>query len=122
MATRVSTVKHAQKEAQVMREISNFFLRILYDEKRLFGLYVTRASLSPDKGMCTVFFHTSGGQQDFEEKRPVLILYKPSLRTALSKSLYSRYVPDLVFKYDAPFDKQRKVEDLMDRLKSEGKL
>ncbi len=122
MANRVREIKHAQREALIYKEISNLFVRITYDEKELTSLYVNRVSLSPDRSNCTVYFQTLGGLEDFDAKFSKLILYKPSLRTALSKTLHGRYVPDLVFKYDDKFDKQRRVEDLMDRLKDEGKL
>jgi ribosome-binding factor A len=122
MVNRVREIKHAQREALIYKEISHLFVRITYDEKVLSSLYVTRVSLSPDRSNCTIFFQTLGGLADFETKLPTLVLYKPSLRTALSKNLHGRYVPDLVFKYDEQFDKQRHVEDLMDKLKEEGKL
>ena len=122
MANRVREIKHAQREALIYKELSSLFIRVAYDEKLLASLYVNRVSLSPDRSNCTVYFQTLGGIEDFEAKLRTLILYKPSLRTALSKTLHGRYVPDLVFKYDDKFDEQRRVEDLMDRLKDEGKL
>lgn len=122
MVNRVREIKHAQREALIYKEISNLFIRVTYDEKLLTSLYVNRVSLSPDRSRCTIYFQTLGGLDDFQAKLPTLILYKPSLRTALSKILHGRYVPDLIFKYDEAFDKQRHVEDLMDKLKDEGKL
>ena len=120
--SRVSTIKHAQKESVLLHSIAQFFMQIMQDEPLLEGLTVTRVALSPDKGKCTVFFHTIGGLKDFEDKRKTLVLYKSSLRQALAKSLHGRYTPDLRFAYDQQLDKQRHIDDLIDKLKDEGKL
>lgn len=119
---RVSDIKHAQRESLLYRTISNYFLQITFDDPQLKGLYVNRVTLSADRSMCTVYFQTEGGKADFEAKRKQLVLYKPSLRNALSKILRGPYTPNLRFKYDEQFEKQRKIEELFDKLKDEGKL
>jgi ribosome-binding factor A len=118
---RLREIKHAQRESQLLRDISNFFLRITLDEPSLQGLFINRIRLSADRSVCTVFFHTPGGFSEYEEKRPLLVLYKPTLRTALSKSLHGRYTPDLIFEYDAQYDKQRRIDDLLEQLQKEEK-
>jgi ribosome-binding factor A len=121
-SSRLSEIKHAQKESLLLRLISQFFMQILLDEKELQGFAVNRVKLSPDKGMCTVLFFASGGEQEFEEKKHLLILYKPSLRSALAKAINARYTPNLLFTYDVAFEKQRRINDIIDKLKDEGKL
>jgi ribosome-binding factor A len=116
---RLREIKHAQREAQVLREVSNFFLRITLDDPRLQGIYISRVKLSANRSMCTIFFYTPGGITDYEAKRPILVMYKPTLRTALSKTLHGRYTPDLVFDFDAQYEKQRKVDDLLEQLHHE---
>ncbi len=120
--SRVSTIKHAQKESVLLHTIAQLFMPIMQDEPLLEGLTVTRTVLSPNKNSCTIFFHTLGGLKEFEEKRKTLVLYKPSLRRALAKSIHGRYTPDLRFAYDQQLDKQRHIDDLIDKLKDEGKL
>jgi ribosome-binding factor A len=119
---RLRDIKHAQRESLLQREISNFFLQITLDDPQLKGLYVSHVKLSADRSMCVVYFHTDGGKEDFEAKRKQLVLYKPSLRAALSKILHGPYTPNLRFKYDEQFEKQRKIENLFEKLKKEGKL
>jgi ribosome-binding factor A len=116
---RLREIKHAQREAQVLREVSNFFLRITLDDHRLQGIYITRVKLAANRSMCTIFFYTPDGMSDYETKRPVLVMYKPTLRTALSKTLHGRYTPDLIFEYDAQYDKQRRVDDLLEQLQTD---
>ncbi len=120
--SRVSSIKHAQKESMLLHTIAQLFIQIMQDEPLLTGFTITRVELSPNKNRCTVFFHTLGGLSEFEEKRKTLVLYKPSLRQALSKSIHGRYTPELRFAYDQQLDKQRRVDDLIDKLKDEGKL
>jgi ribosome-binding factor A len=122
MSKQQQEIKRAQKESYLFREISNFFLQITIDEPRLSGLYINKISLSSDGGICNVLFLASNGRAEFEEKLPLLILYKPSLRSALAKTSQSRYTPNLVFRYDEDQEKADKINRLIDKLKDEGKL
>ncbi len=119
---RVSSIKHAQKESVLLHTLAQLFVQVIQNEPSLGGLTITRVKLSPDKGRCTIFFHAIGGIEEYEEKRKTLVLYKPSLRQSLSKSVKGRYTPDLQFTYDQELDKQNRINDLIDKLKDEGKL
>ena len=122
MAAKSKDVKKSQKESFFLHEVADLFLKIALDDKMLHDFYVTRVELSPDGGLCTVFFHTPAGYASFEERKKHLILYKPSMRASIAKASHARYAPDLRFSYDEGIDKQNKIEDLFNRLKSEGKL
>lgn len=117
-----SDIRRAKKESLYFREISSFFLRIALDDKNLDGIHLNSVQLSPSKTVCTALFCCDGGQEAFKERLPHLILYKPAVRKALSQNIPSRYTPEVVFKYDVQFEKQQKIEDLFDKLKSEGQL
>lgn len=119
---RSKTIKNAQKASVLMREVAQYVMRISYDDKRLEGLYVNRVKLSPDGGLCTIMFYTSQGKEVFQEKLPILILYKPSMRSAIAKTLQARYTPEILFAFDEEYDKKRVVDELIDRLKEEGRL
>ena len=114
-------IKRAQKESFLLKELAQLFIQIQADEFRLDGLYINHVKLSPKASSCEVFFWTQGGKKDFDEKLPILILYKPSIRTALAKMRDARYVPDLTFRYDVQFEKQSKIEALLDKIKEEDK-
>lgn len=120
--SRVSSIKHAQKESLLLHKIAQYFTQLMQDEPVLTKLSITRTELSPDKGHCTVYFHCLGGVAEFESLRKTLVLFKPSLRKALSQAIDGRYTPDLRFAYDHQLDKQRHIDDLIDKLKDEGKL
>lgn len=122
MSKQQQEIKRAQKESYFFREIAKFYLQITIDEPRLQGLYINKISLSADGGICTVLFLASNGRSEFEEKLPTLILYKPSLRSALAKTSQSRYTPNLIFRYDEDQEKVDKINRLIDKLKDEGRL
>jgi len=122
MSKQQRDIKKAQKESYFYREFSTLFSLLTIDEPRLSGLFINKVNLSSDGGICTVLFLASNGKAEFEEKLPILILYKPSLRTALAKTSQSRYVPNLIFRYDEGQEKVDKINRLIDKLKDEGKL
>ena len=114
-----SLIKKSQKESLLYREISRLLMNITQEDKELQGIFANRAQLSDDKGVCTIFFYVMGGKEEFDKKLPQLILYKPSLRKAISKLVPGRYTPELIFRYDTSFDKQQKIENLFDKIKDE---
>ncbi len=118
--SRVSEIKHAQKESNYFHKISQLFIQIKQDEPELQNLFISRVALSPDKGRCTVLFYATGGIKEYEAKRPTLVLYKASLRKSLAQLIPGRYTPSLRFSYDPQIEKQRRVDALLDSLKKEG--
>ena len=122
MSKQQQEIRKAQKESYFHQEISKLFLQITMDESRLNGLFINRVQLSPDGGTCVVLFLAANGRTEFEEKLPTLILYKPSMRTALAKTSRGRYTPNLIFRYDEDYEKVEKINRLLDTLKAEGKL
>lgn len=80
---------------------------------------VSRVKLSDDKGVCIIFFYTTGGLEEFKQKLKILLLYKGSLRRALARSIASRYTPELVFKFDDQYEKQQRIENLLEQVKGE---
>lgn len=122
MSKQQQEIRKAQKESYFYREVSTLFSRITIDEPRLTGLFINRVSLSSDGGTCVVLFLATNGRTEFEEKLPTLILYKPSLRSALAKTSQGRYTPNLIFRYDEDQEKADKINRLIDKLKEEGKL
>lgn len=117
--TALSERKKAQKESLLFQEISRLFLDITLDDKQLHGLMVNRVAFSKDKGVLNIYFYALGGEEEFNEKFKALVLYKPSLRKAISQLMPSRYTPELVFKFDTTFIKQQKVESIFAKIESE---
>jgi ribosome-binding factor A len=113
------SIKRAQKEKRLFRELSNLILQISLDEPRLVHLYISHVKMSPDMGTCTLFFTTQNNEQEFRELLQILILYKPSIRKSLSVAIPSRYTPQLRFKYDKSIEKQRRLEKILQSIKDD---
>ena len=92
------------------------------DDPKLQTVTINRVKLSPDKGVCTVFFYIPEGEETFTKKiLPILTQYKPSLRKALASRVRSRYTPELVFAFDKQFEKQLRLEELIEQVKEKDK-
>jgi len=115
----VTTVKREQKKSFLLKEISALFHQIAVDEPKLSSLFVTRVELSRDTGICFVYFSSYTNKEAFDEGLEVLKLYKPSMRKALAQAMRSRYVPNLVFRYDQAKEKERRVTSLLDKIQQE---
>lgn len=109
-------VRKARKEAQYLRVISTLFAQQAVEDERLHDIFINRVELSADGGLCYVFFYSQQGESRFKEILPHLILYKPSLRAALAQEIRGRYTPDILFRFDEKFEKQQKIEQLIDRV------
>jgi ribosome-binding factor A len=120
--SRLSAIKRGQKESLLAREVSQLLIQAAKDYPALRGCSVTRAGLSSDKSVCTVYFFSTDGQEAFNECFGTLKLIKPSLRHALSQKIRGRYVPELVFRYDHQIEKQQEIETLFEELKEAGEL
>lgn len=119
MTKTVSDIKRAQKESLLLRELSIYFMHITQDDDRIKGLALNRVKLSKDKSTCMLFFYSPEGQDHFQRLMPYLILYKPAMRKALAQSITSRYTPQLIFKFDDPYEKHLELEKLLEQLKEE---
>lgn len=113
------TIKKSQKESLIFKAIAQLFAQTTQDDPRLLGVSVNRVKLSDDKGVATVFFYTPGGLAEFQEKLSFILLYKSSLRRALARTINSRYTPELIFKYDTNFEKQQRIDGLLEKIKGD---
>lgn len=116
---RPHSFKKAQKEKLLLRAISQLFYRTASEDPELNGLSISRVELSPDKGNCLVFFYLPEGKAAFDAKLERLKLYKPSLRAALAAEIPARYTPDIKFVYDATYEQQRRVEEILLKVSQE---
>lgn len=116
----VSSIKRAQRESLYYRRLSELVTQVILEDNHLDGLMVTRARLSPDKSSCILYFYTVGGEEAFQKAMPYLILYKPSMRKAMSQVRSGRYVPELVFEFDDSLEKQSRIDELLNDIRLEN--
>jgi ribosome-binding factor A len=112
-------IKRAQKESLLVRELSKLLLYITLDHPELQGLFINRVELSPDRSVCYIYFYAVGGIEDYRKRIATLILYKPSLRKSLATAMPARHTPNLVFKFDEQFEKQQRIEHLLESIKDQ---
>jgi ribosome-binding factor A len=117
---KTSAIKRAQKESALFRIISFLVHQATLEQPVLQGLSVTRAELSPGKTLCTVYFYTAQGKEHFDKVLPELKLFKPSIRKSIADEMQSRYTVELMFKYDAHFEKKERIDRLLDSIKTES--
>jgi ribosome-binding factor A len=110
-------IKREQKKSFLFRELSALVHEITIEEPKLSSLFVTRVEMSRDSGILYVYFSSHKDKADFDTGLELLKLYKPSVRKALAEALASRYVPDLVFRYDESKEKERHINALLDKIK-----
>lgn len=116
----VQSIKRSQKESLLFKAISQLFAQTMIDDIRLQGLTINRVKLSVDKGVATIYFYTAGGLLEFKEKLSIILLYKSSLRRALARAIHSRYTPELIFKFDEQFEKQQRMEEILEKIKGDS--
>lgn len=115
----LSHIKRSQKESLLLKELSKMLLEISLDDAELAGLFINRVELSKNKGSCTVYFYDAQGPAIFDQKKARLILYKPSLRKGIAATLDGRYTPEIVFAYDFQFEKQQRIETILEAVKKD---
>jgi ribosome-binding factor A len=118
-SSNVSHIKRSQKESVLLRELSKMLLSLSLEDKELNGLFVNRVELSKNKGVCVIYFYDPMGKEVFETKKRRLILYKPSLRKGIATALNGRYTPELKFTFDELFEKQQRIENILETVKKE---
>ena len=96
------------------------FRALVREDETFASIFPTRSDSAPDGSILYVYFAGNEGQEAVEEAIGRLILYKPSLRKALSQQVPARYTPQLSFKYDASFEKVQRIERLLGDIASEG--
>lgn len=116
----VRDIKRAQKEKLFFRELSHLFLQLSLDDPRIKNISLSRVQLSPDKSVCFIYFYTPEGLDSFKDALEILKLYKPSIRRIIASKIESRYVPELRFKFDDQYEKQERLEQLLEKVKSES--
>jgi ribosome-binding factor A len=119
MESPVKSIRKAQKESLLLREIAQLFNVIANEDPELINLYINRVSLSETGGMAEVFFYSSLGREEFERVFQQLKLYKPSLRKAIAQNIQGRYTPDIRFRFDDQLKKLLAIEELIERVKEQ---
>ena len=112
---------HKKDRARVhfFREFVTLFRSLALDEPMFSAIYPTRNETAPDGSVMYFYFAGYCSEEEVEKILGTLILYKPSIRKAIGEQVRTRYVPQLVFKYDSSFEKVQRIEKLLSDIGSE---
>ncbi|NDD54494.1 ribosome-binding factor A [bacterium] len=115
-------VKRERRKSLFLQEFSVLFQDLYRQEPAFADIFVSKVDLSNDTGVCYVYFSAfkEPGEEIFNKALHVLKLYKPSLRKAFAARVKTRYAPDLVFVYDKAKEKERRINDLLDKVAEHG--
>ena len=108
--------KQERLEKIIEREIGTLILSQVKDE-RLKYVTITKVTLTNDLSIATVYYTVLGNDVQREATTNKLLEAKGFIRTALSKVLEIRKVPELRFKYDDSFEYGKKIDDILKDLK-----
>jgi len=103
------TVKRAEKVAEAIHEIISALLIKGVKDPRIGFTTITGVKLSDDLHLATVYFSVVGGET---EKKSA----EKGLRKEGGRNLRMRYVPDLIFRYDASLDYGQHIDELLDEI------
>ena len=119
--SRVSDIKKERKKALFFRELVSLIQELGSKEKDVAEVFVSHVEISPNSGICYVYFSTykEPGEEIFHKVFPTLMLYKASIRTAFAKRIQVRYVPELIFVYDKGKEKERRVNELLNKIQDQ---
>ncbi len=98
------------------REISSVIFQEVKNEKIKF-VTITKVSLTNDYSYATVYYTIYGTEEQVNATKDALLDAKGFIKSALSKRLNVRKIPDLIFKYDESFEKGNKIEQILRNLK-----
>lgn len=119
MKNRSANIRREQRKSLLFREISTLFSQLSSDVQELGKIFPTRLDFTPGDGVCIIYFSCLSGEEGFNTALEMLKLYKPSMRKAISEVMQSRYTPEILFKYDKELEKELKIQNLLEKIKSE---
>lgn len=98
----------------------NTFLRTKFSDKRLQFASFTKVELSPDYSVATLYWDTFDAKHRGEIAQAMETI-KGRLRSLLAEVLTVRAVPSLELKYDAQYESERAIDEILDREAKEGR-
>ncbi len=114
----MKTYKRVERVAPLVQVILADLIRHRVQDPRVRNGAITNVQMKDDLRLATVFFQVTPGtdpkvvKDGFEKARPFL-------RRELGKQLSMKFVPDLRFIYDDSHEHIERVEEILQRLKSE---
>lgn len=98
-------------EGHIQKIMAEMIIKDISDP-RLFLITITGVKLTPDKKVATIYFSTTGGNDDDREKK-ALAGFKSAhgfMKRTLAQNLGLKYMPDIRFEADKSIRYGQKIE------------
>lgn len=110
--------QRADRVAELLVELISDLLRKEIRDPRINTVTVTGAKVSKDLRHARIFFNLLGRSEDRRAVSAGLKSATGFIRSKVAKQLNLRFVPTIEFFYDESEDEARRIEDLLNRIKS----
>lgn len=110
--------QRAQRVAETIhKEISSLLIKGLKDP-RIGFVTITSVDVTSDLRQARVYYTLMASQDDRAETQAGLNSCSSYIRQQLGRQLRLRFVPEILFEYDASFDYGQKIEKLLSEVKA----
>lgn len=110
------TTKRADKIAETIHEMVSGLLIKGVKDPRIGFTTITGVKVTDDLHLATVYFSVVGDETEKKSTEKGLNSARGFIRKELGKNLRMRYVPDIIFRYDASQDYGRRIDSLLDEI------
>ena len=105
--------KRSEKVAEAVHELISELLVKGLKDPRIGFVTITGVKVTDDMHLATVYFTVIGNDAEKKATEQGLNSARGFIRKEMGKSLRMRYVPDIVFKYDASVEYGSRIESIL---------
>lgn len=119
MPAKKNSFKKSKLEERILQEL-NSFIRTKLGDVRLQFVSITKVELNVDYSVAMVYWDTFQTETRGDAKEAIESA-RNRMRQVLAQSLETRVVPQLVLKYDAQYESEKSITDLLKGEEKQGK-
>ena len=119
MPAKKNSFKKSKLEERILQEL-NSFIRTKLGDVRLQFVSITKVELNVDYSVAMVYWDTFQMETRGDAKEAIESA-RNRMRQVLAQSLETRVVPQLVLKYDAQYESEKSITDLLNGEEKQGK-
>ncbi len=105
--------KRSEKVAEAIHEMVSELLVKGLKDPRIGFVTITGVKVTDDLHLATVFFTVIGSDEEKSATEKGLNSARGYIRKEVGKNLRMRYVPDIIFKFDASVEYGSRIESLL---------
>lgn len=105
--------KRSEKVAEAVHELVSELLIKGLKDPRIGFVTITGVKVTDDMHLATIFFTVIGNDDEKKATEQGLNSARSFIRKEMGKNFRMRYVPDLLFKYDASVEYGSRIESIL---------